>query len=247
MHSYKSSLTKGFTVLFVAALFYISPLLSASEGPDWHFNGTAIEACSCPMFCQCYFNTYPALHKSEEHGAEHFCKFNMAYIINEGSYGETDLTGVKFWIAGDLGDSWKDGEADWAVLTFQPGTTDAQKAGVAAALGHIFPISWQSFVVAEDAEIEWKANQERAEARLAGGDSGHIILNKWQGIDNKTGILTNISYMGSPRNTGFKMMPNELEAWKVGDKAFEFRGTTGFMITIDMSSKDIASSEKRVM
>jgi len=52
-------------------------------------------------------------------------------------------------------------------------------------------------------------------------------------------VLSNIAYMGAPRNTGFKMMPNEVETWKLGDKAFEFHGTTGFMITIDMSSKDI--------
>ncbi len=50
--------------------------------------------------------TKPALHKTE-HGAEHFCKFNMAYIINKGHYGDTDLAGVKYWVAGDLGKAWK--------------------------------------------------------------------------------------------------------------------------------------------
>ena len=29
---------------------------------EWAVNATAIEACSCPMFCQCYFNTKPAAH-----------------------------------------------------------------------------------------------------------------------------------------------------------------------------------------
>jgi hypothetical protein len=242
MHTYRSFLVRNGIILIATVLFLVTPLVSASEGPDWSFNGTAIEACSCPMFCPCYFNTEPALHKSDEHGATHFCKFNMAYIINKGHHGKTDLTGVKFWVAGDLGDTWKDGEAEWAVLTFQPGTTEDQKAGVAAALGYIFPLKWKSFVVAEDAPIEWAANEERAEASLAGKENGHIILNKWQGIDGKTGVLTNIAYMGAPRNTGFKMMPNEIETWKVGDKAFEFRGTTGFMITIDISSEDGADS-----
>ena len=58
-------------------------------------------------------------------------------------------------------------------------------------------------------------------------------------MDGKTGELKNISYFGAPRNTGFKMMPNEIETWKVGDKAFEFKGTTGFMITVDMKSADL--------
>jgi len=32
-------------------------------------------------------------------------------------------------------------------------------------------------------------------------------------------------------------MPNEVEAYRVGDKAFEFKGTNGFMITLDVNGK----------
>jgi hypothetical protein len=32
-------------------------------------------------------------------------------------------------------------------------------------------------------------------------------------------------------------MPNVLEAYRVGDKAFEFKGTNGFMLTLDVDSK----------
>lgn len=53
-------------------------------------------------------------------------------------------------------------------------------------------------------------------------------------------MLKNIAYMGAPRNTGFKMMPNEIETWKVGDKAFVFSGSTGFMITVDMTISDVS-------
>lgn len=58
-------------------------------------------------------------------------------------------------------------------------------------------------------------------------------------MDERAATLNNIAYFGAPRNDGFKMMPNEIETWKVGDKAFEFKGTTGFMITIDMNSEDL--------
>jgi len=30
-----------------------------------------------------------------------------------------------------------------------------------------------------------------------------------------------------------------VEAYRAGDKAFEFKGTNGFMITIDMNSGDV--------
>src|SRR5438876_191075 len=38
----------------------------AGSGPEWSANMSAIEACSCPMFCQCYFNHQPAAHGGHE-------------------------------------------------------------------------------------------------------------------------------------------------------------------------------------
>ena len=35
------------------------------------------------------------------------------------------------------------------------------------------------------------------------------------------------------------MMPNEVEAYRVGPSAFEFKGTNGFMLTLDMNSGDV--------
>ncbi|MDH3664118.1 MAG: DUF1326 domain-containing protein [Alphaproteobacteria bacterium] len=240
MKSHKRNLLTVGGCAAVALLLVSAPLLLAADEADWHFNGTVIEACSCPMFCQCYFNTEPATHAG--HDGDHFCKFNMAYKVNKGHHGDTDLSGVKFWVAGDLGPSWEDGETEWAIVTFQPGTTDAQKTGVATALGHIFPVTWKSFEVAEDAEIEWMATEDRAEAKLAGGEKAHTILNKFPGLAGETGKLENIAYFGAARNNGFKMMPNEIETWKVGDKAFEYKGSTGFMVTVDMSSEDVAKA-----
>ncbi len=226
-------------VTAAVSLVIVLPIRSGAGGDDWHFNGTVIEACSCPMFCPCYFNTEPALNHTD-HGAEHFCRFSMAYRINQGHYGATNLTGVKFWVAGDLGADWKDGTTDWAVVTFQTGTSAAQKSGVTAILGHMFPVKWRSFEVAPDAAIAWAATEERAEAKLDGGRQAHIVLNKWSGMDGKTAVFENLAYFAVPRNDGFKMMPTEIESWKRGDKAFEYRGTTGFMVTVDMRSDDLA-------
>ena len=226
-----------FTTLVLCASGAMMVALYSDDAPSWHFNGTVIEACSCPMFCQCYFNTEPASHP--DHDGDHFCKFNMAYKVNEGHHGDTDLAGVRFWVAGDLGANWEHGETEWAIVTFQKGTTPEQKAGVATALGHIFPVKWKEFAVADDADISWEASDERAEAKLAGGANAHIILNKWAGMDGNASMLENVRYFGAPRNDGFKMMPNEIETWKVGEKAFEFKGTTGFMVTVDMRSEDL--------
>ena len=44
----------------------------------------------------------------------------------------------------------------------------------------------------------------------------------------------------APRNDGFIMMPNVVEAYRVGPKAFEYKDTNGFLITVDLNSNDFA-------
>ena len=34
--------------------------------------------------------------------------------------------------------------------------------------------------------------------------------------------------------------PDEFEAYKEGPQAYEFKGTNGFMLTFDMTAKDVA-------
>src|SRR5262245_48383935 len=112
-------------LVLIHASYGIAQQEKKSE-PEWAFNATIIEACSCPMFCQCYFNTKPAAHSGHEgHGAEaeHFCRFNRAFKVNKGNFGATKLAGVRFWMAGDLGGDFSNDQVDWAVLTFEPSVT----------------------------------------------------------------------------------------------------------------------------
>jgi hypothetical protein len=234
---------------------------------DWSMNTTIIEACSCPMFCQCYFSTKPAAHtamaKKDEHAGhdhaansdasahaghgdgDHFCKFNNAMKVNKGNYGATKLDGAKFWVAGDLGAEFGDGEMDWAVLTFDPSVTPAQREGIAAILGHVYPVKWKSFTIAPDAVMEWTATKDQATATLDGGKIAHVVLerNRQSNTDDPI-VIENLKYWGVPRNDGFVLMQNSVEAYRAGDKAFEFKGTNGFMITFDINSKDVAAAKK---
>lgn len=52
-------------------------------------------------------------------------------------------------------------------------------------------------------------------------------------------VIHNLKYWGTPRNDGFVMMPNDVEAHKTGAEAFEHRGTDGFMIMFDMASTHV--------
>ncbi len=211
----------------------------AADGNGWALNATLIEACSCPMFCQCFFNTSPAGHHEGDGGMEHYCRFNIAYQVNKGHYEDVKLDGVNFWVAGDLGEDFSEYQADWAVLTFDQSVTEKQREAVKVILGHIYPLKWNSFTVAEDAQMEWEYTKDRAEARLDGGKTAEVVLNRFAGMTDDPIVIKNLRYMGVPRNDGLVMMPNEVEAYRAGDKPFEFNGTTGFMVTLDIRSKDV--------
>lgn len=215
---------------------------AAKSASDWDFNATIIEACSCPMFCQCYFNLKPAGHHAHGGGSEHYCRFNNAFKINKGQAGDVKLDGAKFWVAGDLGGDFSKGQMDWAVLTFDPSVSKEQRDAIAKILGHVYPVKWNSFTIAKDADMEWKAEATRAEARLGGGKIAEVILRRPEGSAMADGpvVIKNLKYFGVPRNDGFVMMPNEVEAYRLGEKAFEYKGTNGFMITIDIASRDVS-------
>lgn len=243
----------------LAALAVSSPVAAAESAPapvarDWSMNATIIEACSCPMFCQCYFTTKPAAHAaapadhdhaaaadhSAHGGGDHFCKFNNAFRVNKGSFGKTSLDGARFWVAGDLGDEFSDGEMEWAVLTFDPSVTPAQREGIGSILGHVYPVKWKSFRQAPDAVMAWNATKDKATATLAAGKLAEVVLERnRQGNVDEPIVIQNLKYWGTPRNDGFVLMQNSVEAYREGDRMFEFRGTNGFMITFDINSKDV--------
>src|SRR5262245_21903770 len=217
----------------------------ATADKPWAMNATAIEACSCPMFCQCYFSTSPASHSMAgmEGHEETYCRFNMAYRVNRGTYNGVSLAGAKFWVAGDLGANFGDGEADWAVVTFDPSVTPAQREGIGTILGKVYPVKWTNFSMGTDAPVMWehKPGSEVAHATLDGGKAAEIEL-KSSVNKNAAGpvVIKNLKYFGAPRNDGFVFMPNTVEAYRLGDKAYEYKGTNGFMITLDITSKDVA-------
>jgi hypothetical protein len=84
-----------------------------------------------------------------------------------------------------------------------------------------------------------------AEAKLDGGKAAEVVLTRNPGATGEgTTVIKNMSYFGSTRNDGFNVMPVEFIAHRRGPKPvrFEFRGTSGWTITIDMNSKDVAAA-----
>ncbi len=195
------------------------------------------------MFCQCYFNPKPSAHGGGhgDHGevaSEHYCRFNNAYKINKGYHGATKLDGARFWMYGDLGDDFSQGQMDWVVVTFDKTTTPEQRKAINEIAGALFPVKWNSMTTSEGS-IEWSAKGDQANALLDGGKSAEVHLDA-SGLsrDDKAQamVLKNLKYWGAQRNDGFVMMPNTLQATRIGDKQYEFKGTNGFMVTFDIEA-----------
>src|SRR6058998_3372995 len=115
----------------------------------------------------------------------------------------------------------------WAVLTFDPSVPKEQREGIKTILGRVYPVKWGSFTVADDAPVDWKAGRDRAEAKLAGGKRAEVVLKKNQGMSDDAIVVRNLKYWGAPRNEGFVLMQNEVEAYRETPKAFEFKGSNG--------------------
>lgn len=232
---------KRFVVLLLLAIVHLSFSESKRTDPkvSWSMNVTTIEACSCPLFCQCYFNTKPAVH-AEHGGMKHFCRTNLAFRVNHGQYGSSRLDGAKFWIAADIGDDFSEGQMNWAVLIFDQATDQNQRKGIQTMLTKLFPVKWRSFTTSVGSISHWSYDKNFAYAAVDGGRTAEIKLKRFPGMSAELVVIKNLKYWAAPRNEGFVLMQNELEAYRTGSNAFEYRGTSGFMITIDMKSKDFA-------
>jgi hypothetical protein len=236
------------SLLLVAVLAAVT--MGHSSAPDWSMNATIIEACSCTMFCPCYFNPKPS-PAAHEHGASAhpYCRFNNAFRVNHGSYGSVKLDGAKFWVSGDLGGDFSKGQMDWAVLTFDKSLSKEQREAIGTIVGRVYPVKWNSLTTAEANIDRWEFTKDKAVATMDGGKSAEVRLHRPTENSNTADpvVMKNLKYWGVPRNDGFVMMPNEVEAYRVGPKAYEYKGTNGFMITVDINSKDATEPAKAKM
>jgi hypothetical protein len=214
--------------------------------PDWSVNMTVMETCSCPLFCQCFFSGKPPASCNMNMGGGNdmsFCRFNQAYKVNSGHYGSVRLDGTMFWFAGDAGEDFAFKKLPWAILTFDTSATKDQRNALTAILHHLHfyrPDRWNSYVIGKSSFMNWSFTPDSAKASLDKGKTAEVVLRRLDGgMNNKPVTLSNMDYFGYPRNNGFLLMPNDIEAYRIGDKPFEYKGTNGLVTTVEISSKDI--------
>lgn len=196
---------------------------AASDGEaTYSVTATAIEGCSCPLFCSCYYNTEPT--------GGHKCQFNNAYRFEEGSHwGDVDLSGGKIWVSGDLGGHFGDGTTEWAVVSLDKNLTEEQRQAVGGWINTVFPVQWGSVEMRED-EITWEDNEETAHAMLASG-LAKIKLDKVFDAHGNQSVVNNTAYWAADSNTGFRLAKSTHE-YTGDENSYAYEGRNGFLITL---------------
>lgn len=224
--------------LAVGLIYFNSAAQEKTAKPDFDMTASYIEACSCDMFCPCYFNTHSTNHMEMggNHADEHFCRANLVLKVDKGYYKETKLDGAKVWIATDLGSDWSTGKDSWLVVNFDPSVSKEQQAALADILGQLYPIPWQK-KAAGTAAFTWQVNSKTGEAHAKMNDGkGEVVLERVAGntADHEV-VMHNLKYWGAQSNDGFRMWKNKHEAFEGDGHKFSYDGTNGFLITIHFS------------
>jgi len=198
-------------------------LAALPPAPAWHMKADYVEACSCHLFCPCYFN---------KHAEMPLCEFNMAVTVREGYSGSTSLGGAKYWLTGDLGDKWgTEKKAAWVRVSFDPSTTKAQRDALAPMILKTYGFEWGELKV-QEAPIEIQHSGDIVEAKLAGGQQGYMKLKREPGADGKGVVLKNVNYFAASTNDGFEMYKSIEHRADVPGHKFSHSDRNAFLITI---------------
>jgi len=209
----------------IAAISVAAGIATApTDGPakTWSIKADYIEACSCSLFCSCYYNTGP------EGGM--MCEFNNAVKIRTAHVGDVKLDGKKFWISGDLGGDFTKGMKS-AIVTFEPKTPKAEKDAIMYLIGKVYPVTWKS-VKTDEQPITWVRNGMNGMAKL--GNRGAIHLEGAKGADGKQQVITNLKYWGAQKNDGFELAYGT-HHYKGFGHNYSLKRKNGFFVTIESS------------
>lgn len=215
-------------LLAVPGLLLLAGTRAASSGNGFEITSTYIEACSCDMFCPCYFNMHSTAH---EH--MHFCRANLAFRVDKGFYKDVKLDGAKVWLSNDLGSEWSTGKDSWVVTTYDPSVTPAQKAALDDIVAQLYPFKW-TWAKTDTAAFSWNIDTKSGVATARREDGkGEVVLERVKG-DNPSEevVMKNLRYWNAQSNDGFRMWKAKHEMYEGQGQKFDYSGTNGFLVTI---------------
>lgn len=211
---------------------------AAAAKPDFDITASYIEACSCDMFCPCYYNTRSTLHDGMQ-----YCRANLVFKVDKGYYKDTKLDGAKVWLSNDLGSDWSTGKDSWVVVTYDSKVSAEQKKALDDIIAQLYPFKW-TWLKTDTAPFTWKVDLKTgiAEAKRADG-KGEVTLERVKGDDaNHEVVIRNLHYWNAQANNGFRMWKTKREYYEGQGQKIDYSGTNGFLITIHFTGQAKASS-----
>jgi len=210
-------------LILLAVMLYVG---NASASDGWSVQASYIEACSCNLFCPCYFNTSPD---------KEFCKFDNVVKISHGHVGKVKLDGLKFWMSGDLGSDFSKGMMKTGIITFEPSATPAQVDAAMEIIKKVYPVTWEQVTVDPERKlIVWEKHGNDGYAKLGNGE-GEVTLKGVVGSDGKHLVkIDNLQYWGAQKNNGF-ILARSTHHYKGNGLDYSFDDANGFFIDIESS------------
>jgi hypothetical protein len=153
----------------------------------WHIKGELALSCNCAVFCPC------VLSLGQHAPTEGYCQTWAGVRIDDGRFGEVDLTGVKFGFMADI--PGRLGRGNWTMALFVDDKASAQavkaltwimtgRAGGSTALLKILggsflgirqiPITYD--VVGETRVIKMEKIVDGALTPVKGKDQGNVVI-----------------------------------------------------------------------
>lgn len=192
-------MTKALSTAVAAMLAVTAPLAQTQpKEPQFYMKAHIDEACSCPLFCKCYFSPEPAGDR---------CNFNNVYTVEKGNYGNVKLDGMQVWLSGNLGDNFGDGKTEAVIAAFEPTATPAQVDAFMKIASKIYPVTWDKVVTTDRTTMKMTHSAAKHVATRGDG-KGHVELTlpDPSSADHKNPpVIQNLNYFGAPKNHGFKL------------------------------------------
>lgn len=201
--------------------------ISAMAGPQeksWAIRAEYIEACSCNLFCICYFQTHPE--------GDRCCEFNMAVKIQAGHVGDVKVDGEKFWLSGDLGGDFAKG-LKGVVITFDEKTPKEKREAIGFLIGKVYPYKFESMKT-DEGPITYEKNGMNGHATL--GDRAEITLEGVKDKDGQPTVIKNLNYWAAQKNDGF-YLAYSTHRYKGNGYDYSHKRMNGFFITLESSGK----------
>lgn len=197
---------------------------TTQSGSGWAIKAEIIEACSCNLFCMCYFSTHP--------DGERFCEFNNAFRIISGNVGNVKVDGEYFWVSGDLGGDFTK-PLKSAIVTFDTKTPKEKRDAILVLVQKLYPFQFEKFAT-DEAPITWHRDGMNGHAKL--GDMAEVRLEGVKNADGKQTVVSNLTYWGAQKNNGFELAYGT-HFYKGNGHDYKHERRNGFFITVEASGK----------